>query len=85
MSGYVWFDTVSGEFKPILGRTAKVEMPAPMNSLCIGDQIGKPAWRSRTLRLDSKRGAEAIDMARRRIVYFGSEVFAKAVDAARNK
>ncbi len=40
---------------------------------------------ARAVKLDSKRQAEAIDMARRRIVYFGPDVFAKAVDAARLK
>ena len=70
MSGYTWFDVVSGEHQPIPGRVAKVEIPVPDEFIV--------HRLSRTSRPDSKRVAEAIDTARRRIVYFGPDVFAKA-------
>ena len=74
MSGYTWFDMVSGEFKPILGRVTKVEMPVPDEFVV----HRRPDRKTGTSRPDSKRVAEAIDTARRRIVYFGPDVFAKA-------
>ena len=90
MSGYVWFDMVSGEFKPILGRVAKVEMPVPDEFIVHRRPDRKTGWAVTHVETgfkagDGKTKAEAIDTARRRIVYFGPDVFAKAVDAARLK
>jgi len=90
MSGYVWFDTVSGEHRPIPGRVAKVEMPVPDEFVVHRRPDRKTGWAVTHVETGFKAGggktkAEAIDTARRRIVYFGPEVFAKAVDAARLK
>lgn len=90
MSGYTWFDMVSGEFKPILGGVTKVEMPVPDEFVVHRRPDRKTGWAVTHVETgfkvgDGKSKAEAIDTARRRIVYFGPDVFAKTVDAARNK
>ena len=93
MSGYTWFDVVSGEFKPILGRATKVEMPA----CTAGHEFivhrrpdRKTGWAVTHVETGAQAGKDASRQkaeadASQRMARHTEESFRRAVDAARLK
>ena len=90
MAGYVWFDTVSGGFKPILGRVAKVEMPVPDEFIVHRRPDRKTGWAVTHVETGAQAGKGASRQkaeadASQRMARHTEESFRRAVDAARLK